>query len=67
VERPVARLDAEPARLVDEEFWGVGLVDEDQGDEEDDGLKNAREVLSPAPAEVGLGDDSGGDDGAWVC
>lgn len=65
VERPVARLDAQAPRLVDEELGRVGLVDEDEGDEEDDGLQDAGEVFGPAPAEGGLSDDGGGDDGAW--
>lgn len=66
VEGPVAGLDAQAAGLVDEELGRVGLVDEDDGDEEDDGLEDAGEVFGPAPAEGGLGDDGGGDDGAWI-
>jgi len=57
VQRPVAALDAQAAGLVDEELGRVGLVDEDDGEEQDAGLQDAGEVEGPAPAEVGLDDE----------
>ena len=59
MERPVARFVAEAARLVDEEFRGVCLVDEDQVYDDDGALDDAGEVLGPAPAERGIGDKGG--------
>lgn len=41
----------EAAGFVDEEFGGVALVNEDDGDDEKNGLQDACEVFGPAPAE----------------
>lgn len=53
VQGPVARLVAQTARFVDEELWGVALVDEDDGEDEDKGLQDPGEVLGPAPSQRG--------------
>jgi hypothetical protein len=51
VQGPIAGFVSEAARFVDEEFGWVGLVDEDDAQEEEGGLKDAGEVFGPAPAE----------------
>ncbi|KAG8413361.1 hypothetical protein J3458_012930 [Metarhizium acridum] len=64
VQRPVARLVPQPARLVDEQLRRVALVDEDHGHAEHHHLEDAREILGPAPPEGRLLDDGGRDDGS---
>lgn len=50
VERPISCLMAKATRFIDEKFWWVAFVNEDNVDDEDDCLKNSGKVLGPSPA-----------------
>jgi hypothetical protein len=41
---------AKATRFIDEKFWWVAFVNEDNVDDEDDCLKNSGKVLGPSPA-----------------
>ena len=58
---PVSGLVAQTPRFLDEEELRVAFVDEDEVEDEDEGLQDAGEVFSPAPAEGGVDYEGGRD------
>ena len=59
VERPVAGFDTQALGFVDEQARGVGLVDEDHAEGENEGLEDSRKVEGPAPTKTRLDRECG--------